>query len=197
MRIIDPIRIEAGSLVVMPGAFNPPTRAHVTLARAALARADAVLFAIPSQFPHKKFTGATLEQRTAMLQRITCGDERLGTAIADGGLYIDIAREAHDQFPQAQITLICGRDAAERILGWTYDAPDAIERMLADFKLLVADREGTYDPPVDLRSRITRLDTPNLDDCSSTRLREMLARGETWQDLTPEEIVDLVGQIYK
>lgn len=182
--------------MVLPGAFNPPTRAHLALARAALESADAVLFAIPAQFPHKDFTGATLEQRVAMLQRITGQNDRLGTAIADGGLYVDIAREARSRFPGASIKLVCGRDAAERIVGWDYDQPDTVERMLEEFELLVADRDGNYEPPAHLRSRISRLDTPNLDDCSSSRLKEMMRTGGHWRDLAPDEIADMVEQIY-
>jgi len=181
----------------VPGAFNPPTRAHVILARAALAYADAVLFTLPSTLPHKEFTGASLEQRIAMLTRITNADERLGTAVAEGGLYVEIAREARREFPHTEIALLCGRDAAERIVGWTYDEPGAVERMLAEFELLVAPRRGDYEPPAHLRSRIRILEVPNLDDYSSTRVRDMIVRGENWQHLAPEEIVDLIAEIYK
>jgi nicotinic acid mononucleotide adenylyltransferase len=194
--VVDPFRVEPGSLVVVPGAFNPPTRAHVMIARAALAMADAALFTLPSMLPHKQFTGASLEQRAAMLSRITSADERLGTAIAMGGLYVDIAREAREQFPKARITLLCGRDAAERIVGWTYDEPGVVERMLSECELLVASREGAYEPPAHLRSRIRLLKGPNLDKYSSTRLRELLLRGENWQDLAPKEIVELIPKIY-
>jgi cytidyltransferase-like protein len=197
LRIIDPLQANPASVVIMPGAFNPPTRAHVTLARTALSHGDGVLFALPSHFPHKEFTEATLDQRVAMLQRITASDPRLGTVVADGGLYVDIAREARDHFPRAEVKLVCGRDAAERIVGWTYNEPGVVERMLADFELLVASRKGDYSPPPHLRSRITRLNTPNLDDCSSSRLREMVARGADWRSLVPDEIVDLVERIYR
>jgi cytidyltransferase-like protein len=196
LRIIDPLQVHPVSLVIIPGAFNPPTRAHLALARAALESADAVLFAIPAQFPHKDFSGATLQQRVAMLQRITAQNDRLGTAVADGGLYVDIAREARDHFPDARIKLVCGRDAAERIVGWTYEEPDTVERMLEEFELLVAAREGSYEPPPHLASRIARLDTPNLDECSSTRLKELFRRGGRWRDLAPDEIADMVEQIY-
>ena len=196
MRIIDSPRANPASLVIVPGAFNPPTRAHVRLAHSALDHADAVLFALPSILPHKEFTGASLEQRARMLTAITSGNERFGTAVAAGGLYIDIAFEARREFPNTAITLLCGRDAAERIVGWSYDEPGTVERMLAEFELLVAPRESRYQPPEHLRSRIKTLETPNLDEYSSTRLRERLMRGENWQELAPEEIVGLIAEIY-
>ena len=196
MRLIDPFHVDPGSLVIVPGAFNPPTRAHVILARAAMAAADAVLFTVPSTLPHKEFTGASLEQRLAMLARITASDHRLGTAVAAGGLYADIAHEARESFPGARISLLCGRDAAERIVNWPYDQPEVLERMLSECELLVASRYGAYEPPEHLRARVRGLSTPNLDEFSSTRLREMLAAGEDWSPLAPEEIVDLIEEIY-
>jgi nicotinic acid mononucleotide adenylyltransferase len=180
----------------MPGAFNPPTRAHVALAHAALDYADAVLFAIPSRFPHKEFEGATIEQRITMLTRISAPHDRLGTVVTDGGLYFDIAMEAREQFPTSRIALLCGRDAAERIVGWHYDEPDLVEQMLDQFELLVAARQGRYEPPGHLRPRIKHLEIPHLDDCSSSRLREMIQRDERWRDLAPEEISQLVAEIY-
>ena len=197
MRIVDPFNVEPRSLVIVPGAFNPPTRAHVILARAALEHADAALFTLPSKLPHKEFTGASLEQRAAMLSRITSADERLGTAVADGGLYAEIAHEARESFPDARIQLLCGRDAAERIVNWQYDTPGIVERMLSECELLVAAREGAYEPPVSLRSRIRLLEAPNLDEYSSTRLRELLRGEGNWRELAPEEIVDLIVEIYR
>jgi nicotinic acid mononucleotide adenylyltransferase len=197
LRIIDPLDIQPASVVIIPGAFNPPTRAHVALAHAALESVDAAIFVIPARFPHKEFTGATLDQRLQMLHRITYAHPRMGTALADGGLYVDIAREAREHFPESRIKLVCGRDAAERIVGWTYDKPGTIERMLDDFELLVAAREGHYEPPPHLLSRITRLDIPNLDEFSSTRLKHLLRTGGQWRDLAPDEIADMVEQIYR
>jgi nicotinate (nicotinamide) nucleotide adenylyltransferase len=197
VQIVDPFDVDAGSIVVVPGAFNPPTRAHVMLAEAALTAADAVLFALPGTLPHKEFTGASLEQRVEMLRRITASSGRLASAVADGGLYIDIAREVRERFPHAEIKLLCGRDAAERIVSWKYDEPGVVERLLSEFELLVAARKGSYDPPPHLRSRIRTLDTPNLDEYSSTRVKAMLREGGDWRSLTPVEIADMLEQIYK
>ena len=48
-------------LGILPGTFNPPTLAHIALARAALAQVDEVLFVLPREFPHKPYQGATFD----------------------------------------------------------------------------------------------------------------------------------------
>ena len=50
-------------LAILAGAFNPPTRAHLAMADAALAVVDEVLFTLPRAFPHKEFTRAEFETR--------------------------------------------------------------------------------------------------------------------------------------
>ena len=48
---------------ILAGSFNPPTIAHIELAQAASAAVDLVVCVIPRAFPHKGYSGATLEQR--------------------------------------------------------------------------------------------------------------------------------------
>ena len=186
------------SLAILAGAFNPPTAAHVALANAALEVVDEVLLAIPRAFPHKQFDGATLDQRIAMICEIARSASRLSAGVADGGLFVDIAREAQRLYPGTdEIHLLCGRDAAERILTWDYGEPGFAERMLEEFRLLVAPREGPYEAPESLRRVVRSLPVGGYDDCSSTRLREALASGGDWQRLAPPEIAHIIREIYQ
>jgi cytidyltransferase-like protein len=176
----------------MPGTFNPPTRAHVALAEAALAVVDEVVFVLPKAFPHKSFDGATAEQRAEMLRLIAAPRPAFGAAFAAGGLYIDIGREAREEYPEAEIHLICGRDAAERIVSWDYGRPGVVEQMLSEFRLLVAPRAGIYCPPAHLAHAVRNLETGDYDACSSTRVR-----CETAVELVPDEIAEMVKLIYR
>src|SRR5437763_14221854 len=97
----------------------------MALAEAALTRADHVLFVLPRVFPHKQYEGASLAQRLAMLQTIAADNERWAIGISEQGMFIDIAREAKEHFPDADLWFACGRDAAERIVGWDYGNPGA------------------------------------------------------------------------
>jgi nicotinate-nucleotide adenylyltransferase len=181
-------------LGLVAGAFNPATRAHLALADAARPLVDEVAFAIPRTFPHKPFEGASLERRVEMLRRASAHR----VEITEGGLLIEIAREAKASRPDAEIYLVCGRDTAERIIGWEYEEPDTLDRMFKQFHLMVADRQGAYRPPDHLRGRIHALALPaDFDEVSSSEVRRRIAAGEDWEHLVPESIVELVRETYR
>src|SRR5260370_15230746 len=58
-------------LGILPAAFNPPTRAHLALAQAALSTVDEVLFVLPRGFPHKAYEDATFDQPVQLLMTAT------------------------------------------------------------------------------------------------------------------------------
>jgi nicotinate-nucleotide adenylyltransferase len=190
-------RARTKRLGVLPGGFNPPTIAHLALAEAARSHVDEVLCVLPRAFPHKEYFGATIEQRIAMLESLHLAIPR-SIAISEQGLFIDIAQECRAEFgPEVELCFLCGRDAADRILTWDYGRPGVVERMLQEFELLVASRGGEFQPPANFRHRIHALDMPAGHDLiSSTEVRERIARGETWEHLVPQRIVERVREIY-
>jgi nicotinate-nucleotide adenylyltransferase len=196
LELIRKAAIQPARLGILPGAFNPPTRAHLALARSALGFVDEVLFALPSKFPHKTYSETTMEQRLQMLRAAVEAEPRFSIGVTDRGLFIDIARAARKHFPAAELFFLCGRDAAERIVNWNYGQPDATRHMLEEFRLLVAPRHGDYVPPEELRFAIGSLPLSDYDECSGTQVRERVARGETWHYLVPAEIVPMVEEFY-
>lgn len=194
--IRNPLGAPPRSLGILPGAFNPLTCAHLALARAALACCDMVVLAVPKAYPHKPIEGASLADRLAMLE---AADRFYGIAVSEGGLFRELAAEARELFAPAEpaIHLICGRDAAERILGWDYGPGASVEAMLESFSLLVAARQGEFRPPDPLATKVRSLELPgDFDDVSSTAVRERIARGEPWRHLVPEAIQAIVERIY-
>src|SRR5579864_2799882 len=183
-------------LAILPGAFNPPTRAHLGVAEAALAIVDEVLFALPRAFPHKEYTGSEFETRLGWLRAALAGHPRFSLAVTEGGLFIEIAREARVAYGAgAELFLLCGRDAAERIAGWDYGEEDSIEKQLETFGLLVASRGGVYEAPPQIRDRVRSIALPpELDEVSSSELRRRIRAGEPWRELAPEAIVHLIEQ---
>lgn len=183
------------SVGILAGAFNPPTLAHQALVTAASRAVDHVVCILPKEYPHKSFSGATLDERVFMLAAL--GNT---VAIADQGLFIDIAREfRRDIAPAVELHFICGRDAAERIVSWEYgQAAPPIGEQLREYKLLVARRGGDYHVPLSLGDGVSALDVEaDWDAVSSTCVRAWIADGDPrWRSLIPAAIADEVARIY-
>jgi nicotinate (nicotinamide) nucleotide adenylyltransferase len=184
---------------VLAGSFNPPTIAHFELLRAAQAEVDQTICVLPTAFPHKDYSGATLRQRLEML-RLAASSLELPCSVAttEQGLFIDIARECRSAFGSpTEISLLCGADAAERILTWDYGRAGVVEEMLAEFQLLVAPRGRIYAPAPELSHRILPLRIEgHYHEVSSTEVRERIRHGEAWEHLVPAPICELVREIY-
>lgn len=182
-------------LALLPAAYHPPTRAHEALLAAALDQCDAVLAVLARALPHKEYTGATLEQRLETLLPLT--GERTGAAVSDGGLFLEMAREARVLFPDAEIHLVCGRDAAERAAAWPYDGLPSMTEQLREYRLLVAARRGGYEAPGELAHGIGRIEwTGGWDAVSSTEVRRRMAAGEPWEHMVPAACLDAVRRVY-
>jgi nicotinate-nucleotide adenylyltransferase len=185
-------------LGVFPGSFNPPTVAHLALARAALQHVDQVVFVLPRVFPHKNYRGATFDQRLELLRLATADESAFAVATSDGGLFLEIARECRDAYgSEIPLSFLCGRDAAERIVGWDYGRPDAAAEMLREFDLLVAARDGSYEPPAAHSHAVRAIDVYDCDAISSSGVRDRIARGAPWKHLVPESIRSTVACIYR
>lgn len=187
---------------VLAGAFNPVTVAHLALARAALSQfgpqAGEVVFVLPRLFPHKTYRGAPFAARLDILRAAIADEPSFSIAAADGGLFVEIASECREAYgPNAQLTFLCGRDAAERILNWDYGDPGAVPGMLRRFDLLVASRDGKLDTVPAIRHAVGHLTlTGEFSHVSSTEVRERIARGLPWEHLAPEGARELVRRVY-
>lgn len=199
MQFLSPCPDRPARLGILPGSFNPPTRAHLALAEAALAQLDQVVLVLPRTFPHKNYDGASFTQRADMLRALLHGRPRLAAATSVGGLFIEIAQECRAAYgPNVALAFVCGRDAAERMVGWNYGKSNAINRMLEIFQLLVACREGAYEPPQHLRQHIRPLALPaDVNAISASDVRRRIREGAPWQHLVPDAIVPMVREIYR
>ncbi len=186
-------------VAILAGSFNPPTVAHFELLRAGSVEVDQIVCVLPKVFPHKEYFGATFPQRLQMLRAASSGWEQpLTIATSERGLFIDIAREYREQVSAGtRISLLCGADAAERIIEWDYGVVGSVEEMLEQFELLVAPRQSVYAPPPKLAHRIRPLELHgDYHHVSSTEVRERIRQGEPWEHLVPPAIVEMVREIY-
>ena len=118
--------------------------------------------------------------------------------VTGGGLFIDIARELRLKHPDSELSFVCGRDAAERILNWDYGEAGFAERMLEEFGLLVAARQGEFTAPEPFKHRVVPIRLEGeFDHVSSTEVRQRIQSGGRWEHLVPEQIVELVWEVYK
>jgi nicotinic acid mononucleotide adenylyltransferase len=181
-------------LALFPGAWNPPTRAHEAMAHAALAVAEEVVWVLARAMPHKEMEGASFETRVRWMVWMASRHERFSAALSEGGLFVEMAREARAATGAGRVLVVCGRDAAERIVTWDYGTGEPIERQMEDFELLVAPRGGWYEPPERLAAGVHRLDLPaEFEEVSSTEVRRRMAAGEDWAELVPEGLEPGVG----
>ena len=188
----------ARRVAIFPGAWNPPTIAHVSIARAALSWADEVVWLLPERFPHKSFEGAPAADRQLMLRILAETEPRFSAAVSETNLHIEMARETLQTYGSGvEVGIICGRDAVERIATWDYGRPGVFEEMLAEHPLLVAARQGDYQPPPSLASRIQALHPQgNFDEVSSSEVRRMIASGDNWQRFVPRILVPHVARAF-
>jgi len=188
----------ARRVALLPAAWNPPTRAHLALAEAALQFADEVLLALPRVFPHKGFDHASFDTRLEWLQRIARARSHLGVAVTERGLFLEIARAFRAADPEVErVFIVCGCDAAERFFAWPYGAGPDVAEQLREFHLLVAPRDRPFTPPAQLSSSVHALALqPGLTAISSTDVRRRIAVDEAWGHLVPEEIRADAAGIY-
>ncbi len=184
----------ATSTALLAGAWNPPTRAHLELARTALSWARRAAFVLPRAFPHKPLEGAPFDLRVRWIRSLAALDPRFAAAVSEGGLFLEMAREARALGAQ-RVFLVCGSDAAARIIGWDYGALPPIEKQLEEYELLVAPRPLPFQPPDPLRARSHTLIVPaSLDGISSTEVRRRISSGEPWRHLVPDNLAESVAE---
>jgi len=184
---------------VLPGAFNPPTEAHLALAKAALQVVDQVIFVLPRTLPHKSYSGVPFQTRLELLREATAHNGRFAVTTSEGGLLIEIARELRPIVPpDAELHFLCGKDAAERIVNWNYETPETFRNMLEEFHLLVAPRAGDYIVPEHHRERIATLPlAAEYQVMSATEVRERIRDGREWRHLVPAAIQERVLSLYR
>jgi cytidyltransferase-like protein len=183
-------------VALVPGSYNPPTIAHRALIESALDHADEVVAVMPRTFPHKSYEGVPLEDRIRMLERVSA--QPYSIAISEGGLFLEMCDEFQRVAGPAEVSIVCGRDAAERILTWDYGpSVGVLDRMFEQFSLLVAARRGEFEAPAQFRDRVRALGIAGEHDAlSSTEVRERIRSGAEWRHLVPESVAPLVERFY-
>jgi nicotinate-nucleotide adenylyltransferase len=182
---------------VYGGTFDPPHRAHLEIARAALQHAglDKVLFVVAAVPPHKRGEVSTSsEDRLAMVEAALRNEPKMAASRMElereGPSYtIDTLRALHRECPQARLFLILGGDSVRDLPKWYQ--PEAI---LQEAEVLVARRPGVDEPvPPLLEGRCQFMPLAEMP-ISSTTIRERLARGEDVGALLPAGVEQVIQE---
>ncbi|HXH56308.1 adenylyltransferase/cytidyltransferase family protein [Iamia sp.] len=129
-------------LAVYPGSFDPPTVAHLAIARAALSHVDEVCFVLSRVALGKEdLTSRTpVEDRRDVLRQATDADPRLSVAVTEARLVVDIAAGAGAD------AVVVGADKWAQILdpAWYGGSVAARDDSVARLpRVLLAARAGT------------------------------------------------------
>jgi nicotinate-nucleotide adenylyltransferase len=140
---------------VLGGTFDPIHEGHLAAAKAAVecARLSRVLFVPTGQPPHRRPAEAAAEHRLEMTRLAIAGDDRFDVSDielrrAGASFTSDTLRELRALYPEGELFLILGWDAAQLFTTW--HEPEKV-RALAT--IVVVARPGSGSPqPADLEA---------------------------------------------
>lgn len=191
--------LQQGRVGVLASAFNPPTIAHVALAEAArsVAGLAQVAFTLARRLPHKEYEDAPFEQRLRLLRELSATRPEWACVVTNGGLFLEMALEIKAvSGAGVETLLLCGRDAAERIVGWDYGDGPPIEQQLQEYGMVVAARAGEYAPPESIAGELFRVSLPDFcDDVSSSAVRAAVRDGGSWREMVPAAVAGPMAEM--
>jgi nicotinate-nucleotide adenylyltransferase len=185
---------------LLGGAFDPPHRGHVELARDALSRFDLehLVVVVTGRPPHKLVeTGAEARLRLAEAAFGGLDDvevSRWEIDRADPSYTVDTVRWAKDRW--ADVAFVVGADEFCGFLDWK--DPDG---MLEHARLLVASRPGFPHERLDRvlagLARPERVEFFEIQPLpiSSSEIRARVARGEQIDHLVPPAVANLIEEL--
>jgi nicotinate-nucleotide adenylyltransferase len=179
------------------GSFDPVHRAHVALAREALAALglDEVRW-LPTGQPWQKARAITpAAQREALVRLAIAGEPRFvldRTELERAGpsYTLDTVRELQQRWPAAEWTLLIGQDQYANLHTW-----NGWRELLQRVVLAVANRPGV---PAAVHPEVLafphRAVPLAMMDISSTQVRQRVAAGLDITDLVPQEVARYIDQ---
>ena len=184
------------------GTFNPPHLGHLAAARAAIAALDLDrLMLVPAAIPpHKELPEGTPPPADRLAMAGKLADALLLPKVAEvdslemdrpGPSYTaDTVELIHSREPEAQLWLLVGSDMFLTLHTWKeperilkYASVCAFHRTQEDEAARFAAQKARLER--DYGARVQLIPVPGLVEISSTRLRELLARGEGREYLHP------------
>lgn len=194
-------------MAIFGGSFNPPANSHINLAKQILEKnkeIEKVIF-VPVNVKYNKKGLASNEDRFFMLQKIC--ENNQGLEVSD--IEIKSSRQLYtietldliqEKYKNYEIYFILGTDNLKEFETWNNP-----ETILTRFKLLVLERGEDKIKEIIEKNDLLKehkqaiIELSNLEkiNLSSTEIREKVKRGESINDLVPNEIIDMVLALYQ
>ena len=192
-------------LIILGGAFNPPTIAHFALAEQILNEIENVekLIFMPVNSNYKKSEKPVEnEHRYNMLQMVCKDNPKFEVSRLELGYNrvlttIETLRILKQQYTEHEIIFAAGIDNLKELETWNNS-----QDILDEFKLLVFERgEDDFEQVVQEseflrknKSSLIKLENNFKTTLSSTYLREKVRRGKSIKYLTPDCIIDYIKE---
>lgn len=178
------------------GSFDPPHKAHLALARAALRELNLNrLFLVPAaRSPHKKGQApVSARHRLAMARALAHGRKRMVVSpweIQKGGVSYtyQTLRAFRRRYPKAQWFILMGGDALASFKHWR-----RWREILSNAGLVVGRRPGVKGSSSLNPQSVSYLKAP-MPDISSTRLRRALREGKSVFRWVPQRVAGYIAR---
>lgn len=199
--------MEKSGIAVFGGSFNPPTIAHISLAKQVLAKMDNLekVILVPVSTRYNKNGLASDEIRFNMLEQICAKEPGLEVSRleldSDKQLYtIETLRKIKQQNPNKQIYFVLGTDNLKELETW-----HKVYELLSGFNFIVLKRDEDSVSDIIDKSTILKkykssfFELKGIDtvDLSSSYVRKRIQDGETIVGLVPSKIEKMALEVYK
>ena len=193
-------------IAVFGGAFNPPTIAHIELAKQVLKEMkniEKVIF-VPVSTKYNKSGLASDEDRYQMLKAICDEEENLEVSSieldSNRQLYtIETLEKMKDANPNNDIYFIIGTDNLKDLATW-----HTADKLLQEFKMIVLERDNDNINEIINKDSFLKqykdsfiiLNNINKINLSASFVRELVKKGESIHGMVPETIERRIIEIY-
>ena len=178
---------------ILGGTFDPIHEGHLAAARAAMECADLDrVLVIPTALPpHRPPAVAGPEDRLEMARIATAHDARFEVSDVElrrkgASFTVDTLRELRERFPDDELFLILGWDAA-KLLG-TWHEPDEVRRLA---RVIAVTRPGSGSPAPGADMILCERPTPDI---SGSALRRAIGRHEPLGDRVPDAVARYIAE---
>jgi len=194
-------------IAVFGGSFNPPTVAHINLAKQILQKiknVEKVIF-VPVSTKYNKSGLGTDEERFNMLKSICDGEKGLEVSSIEldstRQLYtIETLEKIQQQNPNNDIYFVLGTDNLKELETW-----HAASKLLENFKVIVLERDDDSIETIienngflkEHRKAFIKLDEIKKIELSASYIRELVKNGQSITGMVPKQIENKVIEIYK